>query len=500
MPSERDYAERLRELSYKTLSPQIKDLEEEVKELSSFLPTRVQQIERKLEAISKIELPTTDVVLNEILEDVLRQKDQEEKSIVSFTRDINQKETQEEILGLLLDYANKFSQRVALFAIRNNQLVGWSSRGYSEESAKDIAGCILPCSEYPQFEKALKREDITAAPDLPDDSFLSFLQAEPSKARYLAPLYVLERPVALIYMEEDGETRSSRNTLSLLIDMAVFRLENIALRILNALTVKKSSAKPQPEPEEKVESVPDSAPEPALAEPEPSETAEQVENTAKPEPYEAAEQTEEAVEPESYEAAEQTEETVEPESYELGEQLKVQIEKVAEPGPESEATEAAEPLRLIPQAASEVPEEQPDTPMPHEAPDEAGPETAFQETQEPATQTQEDAGETPPQETLSQSDQEDLHADAKRFARLLVSEIKLYNENNVAEGRRNNDLYLRLKRDIDKSREMYENRISPIVSQKIDYLHDEIIRILGNNDPSTLGSDYPGPHVEAKSL
>jgi hypothetical protein len=484
MPSERDYAERLRELSYKTLSPQIKDLEEEVKELSSFLPTRVQQIERKLEAISKIELPTTDVVLNEILEDVLRQKDQEEKSIVSFTRDINQKETQEDILGLLLDYANKFSQRVALFAIRNNQLVGWSSRGYSEESARDIAGCVLPCSEYPQFEKALKREDITAAPDLPEDSFLSFLQAEHSKARYLAPLYVLERPVALIYMEEDGETRSSRNTLSLLIDMAVFRLENIALRILNALTVKKSSAKPQPVPEEEVESVSDSTAEPARTEPEPSETAKQVEETEKPESYGAATQTEEAVEPEPYETVEQ---------------LRVQIEKVAEPLPGPDATEAALP-HLIPQADSEVPEEQPDTPMLHEVPHEAGPETAVQETQDPATQTQEDAGETRPQEALSESDQEDLHADAKRFARLLVSEIKLYNENNVAEGRRNNDLYVRLRRDIDKSREMYENRISSVVSQKIDYLHDEIIRILGNNDPSTLGSEYPGPRVENKNL
>jgi|GEM_PF-762989 len=463
MPSERDYAERLRELSYKTLSPQIKDLEEDVKELSNFLATRVQQIERKLEAISKIELPTTDVVLNEILEDVLRRKDQEEKSIVSFSRDINQKETQEEILGLLLDYVNHFSPRVALFAVRNNQLVGWSSRGYSEESASVIAACILPCSEYPQFDKALKSEDITAAPDLPDDSSLSFLQTENSKARYLAPLHVLEHPVALIYMEEAGEMRFSRNTLSLLIDMAVFRLENIALRILNALTVKKSSAAPQPAPEEKVDSIPDSAPEPAWAEPESSETAEQVEETM--------------------------------ESYEAAEQLKVQIEEVAEPVPEREATEAAEPL-LIPQAAYEFPVEEQQTPMP----DEAGPEAAFQETQEPATETQEDAGETPPKESLSESDQEDLHADAKRFARLLVSEIKLYNESNVAEGRRNNDLYSRLKRDIDKSREMYENRISPVVSQKIDYLHDEIIRILGDNDPSTLGNDYPGPRVESKGL
>ena len=79
----------------------------------------------------------------------------------------------------------------------------------------------------------------------------------------------------------------------------------------------------------------------------------------------------------------------------------------------------------------------------------------------------------------------------------LVSEIKLYNEHHVVEGRENQDLYLRLKRDIDRSREMYEKRVSPNVSRKIDYFHDEIIRILGDNDPSTLGSDYPGPRVES---
>jgi hypothetical protein len=93
--------------------------------------------------------------------------------------------------------------------------------------------------------------------------------------------------------------------------------------------------------------------------------------------------------------------------------------------------------------------------------------------------------------------EEKLHAEAKRFARLLVSEIKLYNEHHVVEGRQNQDLYLRLKRDIDRSREMYEKRVSPNVSRKIDYFHDEIIRILGDNDPSTLGSDYPGPRVES---
>ena len=54
-------------------------------------------------------------------------------------------------------------------------------------------------------------------------------------------------------------------------------------------------------------------------------------------------------------------------------------------------------------------------------------------------------------------EEEKAHSDARRFARLLVSEIKLYNEQKVAEGRRGGDLYDRLKEeDIDRSRQMYE--------------------------------------------
>lgn len=102
-----------------------------------------------------------------------------------------------------------------------------------------------------------------------------------------------------------------------------------------------------------------------------------------------------------------------------------------------------------------------------------------------------------PREVQKPSEEEKLHSDAKRFARLLVSEIKLYNEQRVVEGRANRDVYVRLKRDIDRSRDMYEKRVSPAVSRRVDYFHDEIVRILGENDASALGSDYPGPRVES---
>ncbi|HKG23208.1 MAG TPA: hypothetical protein VKC34_15020, partial [Blastocatellia bacterium] len=76
------------------------------------------------------------------------------------------------------------------------------------------------------------------------------------------------------------------------------------------------------------------------------------------------------------------------------------------------------------------------------------------------------------------------------------SEIKLYNEQKVAEGRRNNDLYDRLKEDIDRSRQMYEKRASPVVAARFDYFYDELVNTLAEGDKARLGSDHPGPTVQ----
>jgi hypothetical protein len=96
-------------------------------------------------------------------------------------------------------------------------------------------------------------------------------------------------------------------------------------------------------------------------------------------------------------------------------------------------------------------------------------------------------------------DEEKAHNDARRFARLLVSEIKLYNEQKVGDGRRSSDLYDRLKEDIDRSRQMYEKRVTPSVAAKFDYFYDELVSTLAEGDPSKLGSDCPGPSVAART-
>ena len=85
------------------------------------------------------------------------------------------------------------------------------------------------------------------------------------------------------------------------------------------------------------------------------------------------------------------------------------------------------------------------------------------------------------------------HNDARRFARLLVSEIKLYNAAKVNDGRRNYDLYDRLKDEIDRSRKVYDKRVSPTVAARFDYFYDELVQTLAEGDPAKLGKDCPGP-------
>ena len=92
-------------------------------------------------------------------------------------------------------------------------------------------------------------------------------------------------------------------------------------------------------------------------------------------------------------------------------------------------------------------------------------------------------------------DERRLHNDARRFARLLVSEIKLYNEQKVKEGREAQDLYERLREAIDRSRDMYDKRVQPPVAAKFDYFHYELVSSLAEGEETKLGGTYPGATI-----
>jgi len=99
------------------------------------------------------------------------------------------------------------------------------------------------------------------------------------------------------------------------------------------------------------------------------------------------------------------------------------------------------------------------------------------------------AAATDPLAGLSPEDA-DTHRKAQRFARLLVDEIKLYNQAKVAEGRRNKDLYDRLKEDIDKSRGTFQKRYGTTVAASGEYFQNELVRSLAEDDVSIMGSNF----------
>ncbi len=88
------------------------------------------------------------------------------------------------------------------------------------------------------------------------------------------------------------------------------------------------------------------------------------------------------------------------------------------------------------------------------------------------------------------SEEQETQRKAQRFARLLVDEIKLYNQAKVAEGRKNKDLYDRLKEAIEKSRATYQKRYGNTVAGSAKYFEDEIVRSLAEDDVSVLGANF----------
>ena len=90
------------------------------------------------------------------------------------------------------------------------------------------------------------------------------------------------------------------------------------------------------------------------------------------------------------------------------------------------------------------------------------------------------------QETKAAGD-DPAHEEAKRLARLLVSEIKLYNGEQIRAGKVAGNIYGQMRDDIDRSRQMYEERIDARVKESSNYFRDELVRTLADGDDSILG-------------
>jgi hypothetical protein len=78
-----------------------------------------------------------------------------------------------------------------------------------------------------------------------------------------------------------------------------------------------------------------------------------------------------------------------------------------------------------------------------------------------------------------------IEAESRNFARLLVAEIKLFEDYKVRRGLETNQLYESLRNEIEAARKKYKRRIPYPELDK--YFEEALIDILADGDKSKLG-------------
>jgi hypothetical protein len=387
--------------------------------------------------------------------------------------EINEQEAQADILKILVNRAAAFAPRVAFFVIKGDQSIGWRARGF-EGTVGDNAlhQMSFPVAADTAVGNAARsRTPWSGGPGShsEDHMILNRLGDEPPARIVAVPLVVRNRSVAVLYadsaeLDSDAINLEAIETLVRVSGMAV---ELLAGRAAPAM----QSAAPQPAP----------AVEAAVEEP---QAYEQPAYTPTAEYDEITQVVEE-----SAPAAEVAEFEPQPEPQHL------------EPQPEPQQFEPQPEPQVDSRSESQFGFGEVEVTPPVQPPVEIAAEVATPaatETATPAATPRKRYGADVELPVEVASDEERrLHNDARRFARLLVSEIKLYNEQKVSEGRSQGDLYARLREYIARSREMYDKRVRPEVAQRYDYFHHELVATLAEGDEAKLGSAYPGATVSA---
>jgi len=381
--------------------------------------------------------------------------------IKAAVEDLDGQHSQSDILNALVNRCAAFAPRVAFFVVRNDRATGWRARGLAGTVGDDAVREIsLPVgSDTLLGEVVRSRSTWSGGPGAhgEDHSIYSHFGDDPPQRMVAVPLMARGKAVAVLYADSAGQDADAVNL------EALETLVRVA-----GMSVELSSARRAPQAEAR-----DAAPaQEAPAQEAPAEEAPAQEASAAPASYPAEPQPEEAHEPQ-------------PAAFE------------SQPAQESEPQHAPQPAR--------EPEPEP-TPSFEAQPEQVpSPFAPFAE----AASTTDAHGVSPlgarrrygamdmdfPVEVAEEDKR--FHNEARRFARLLVSEIKLYNEQKVREGRDSSDLYNRLREDIDRSRQMYDKRVRPEVAGRYDYFHHELVNALAEGDAAKLGEGYPGESAGA---
>ncbi|HXK59531.1 MAG TPA: hypothetical protein PLP42_06495 [Acidobacteriota bacterium] len=404
-------------------------LETQVQAVQS-LDSRFEEIEGTLQTVEQEPAPAASSVPIQGIDPSLLKKTL--KRLAGAT-------TQEEILEVFLDLAAGTAERAILFAGKDGSYIPWRSRGFSKESLESVVvnDPADPIMVVANTKQLVYREQapVEARPSLGEAGDLPHA--------FVAIPLVFDDFVPVIFYA-DSSRSIDVDYLEVLSYLSVLVLKNNALQQLAGDKAEQPAEAVQFAVEEKTETP--AAPPPVTT---PIEAPSLVAEPPEPQPVPITE------------------------DWEIPESM---IDH-PKPAPDVSLETFAEPAPAAPEPEPE-PQPQPESLVEPDGHMEA---------------VGEAVSEPIPIPTLSPEEEEKYSNEARRFARLLVSEIKLYNEDEVFNGRQNADLYTRLKRDIDRSREMYEKRVHPAVARVCDHFHEELVRILAREDVNLMGSGYPGP-------
>jgi hypothetical protein len=398
--------------------------------------------------------------------------------------EINEQKSQAEILKALVNRASSFAPRVAFFVVKGDQATGWRGRGFEgtvgDQSIQQISLPLSADTVIGSAARALTTWSGGPGSHTEDHMLVNRLGEEPPQRIVAIPLTVRGRAVAVLYADSAALDSESINL------EALETLVTVSGMAVELLSVSRTAAP-------KRAAVEEAAPAPAASAPvEPeSQSAQQQSSYVPASEYEpappvaASEPAFEAKPEPSYEYEYAAEPTREPsfsgaDTYQPYEAEPAPTGSVMEAEVVEEATTPAEFATETSSVTVEEPQVWSATPVEEPAP--AQPRRRFGNDSELPVEVHGD-------------EERRLHNDARRFARLLISEIKLYNEQKVAEGRVEHDLYDRLREYIDRSREMYDKRVKAEVASRYDYFHGELVNTLAEGDVSKLGSNYPGATV-----
>lgn len=408
--------------------------------------------------------------------------------VKAAVQNIERGRSQVDVLNSLLEQALDFGSRAALLILRGETFSGWKGVGFSAQGGNDemVKRFNAAPGLIPELDRVLRDERVVVW----DGANLSTRLGVPaSETAVLVPMVIKDKVAAAVYVDAVGEgtAKFDQAAIELLVFTTGLLVDTLAIRKKIPSPSLSGDAQP-PAFDRTTTSGPAFAPAPVAAAPAPvpappPPAAPRPAPAAPAPPVAAPAASVDQPVPMRTDAG-----TVAINAAQLREMMAAQRPSFNVPDAEDFGIGGSGAHRAAPAQApapAPPPPVAPEPPKPAAAaaatPSLGGDDRPSTQYIPPANLARGGAAVGPPTEDSKK------HDEARRFARLLVSEIKLYNESKVEQGRKNHDLYERLKEDIDRSRQMYDERISDDVRKVSNYFYDELVRILADGKTDALG-------------